>query len=233
MNTASVSTAAGIITQTQFVEYSEKWLSIAGDASGTALPACFLDAKQERIKFVSFPVDQIVSLISTVGIRQVKARFILVPDSKGGYHFSLALYASDGTVNEDDRLSAYYVADPGWTGNALGQVVGGPVPHSLAALWLTQWQEAAITPDLFVASTGATLQGYNFEADDFVTALFNSQPIDGQAIRLGLGVHEFYGPNDDVTPTQTFGLVLRLYKPGTTTSAEPFFDMAAPCPPNQ
>jgi hypothetical protein len=230
------------ISQAQFNDYSTKWIELVKPGSDTNLEPLFLDAKQNRIAFVSFPATSIVSLVSTPGVRYVKARFIAVPDGLEGHHFSIALYAADN----EQRLSGYYVADPYWAGAEqtadysapaahLGSDLGDQTPHALAAEWIKNWNnpEQAITSELFTAADGEVLQGYNFVIGDFVSPLFQDQQysFDQLAVRLILGVHKYYAANGEAT--RTAGLVVRLHNTvsGEPTSDNPIFDMPTPCPP--
>jgi hypothetical protein len=226
----NVATSPGILSPDLFNQYADQWLNAVNASGSSELAASFLDPGNERILYVSFPIQQIISLVSTVGVRTIKARFLLAPDAGGQPHFTIALFATDGE-GAGERLSAYYVADEYWSGgNATGDT-GEHIPSELAAIWLSNWQDVPdITPALFATSYGP-LQGYNFDIKDFVSLLFVAQPLKDQQFRIGLSLHEYYAANgDDSTTTQTFGLVNYLHSTSAISSS--YYDMSAPCPPN-
>lgn len=230
----NVATSPGILSPELFNQYADQWLSAVSNPDSPVLAPSFLASGAERLLFVSFPIQQIISLVSAVGVRAIKARFLLVPGPDGQPHFSVALFATDAE-GVGERLSAYYVANEYWTASTPSPELGEQVPSSLAAIWMANWKGVKkITSELFATSYGP-LQGYNFDIKDFVSLLFEAQPLTAQEFRIGLSLHEYYAANgDDNTPTQTFGLVTYLYNAGQTTApvASTFYDMSGPCPPN-
>jgi hypothetical protein len=227
MNLTTPTVSPAIISPDQFNQYTENWLTVAGNPDDPALEQSFLNG-DTRVAYVSFPIERIVWLLSAVGVRQIKARFLLVPD-ENDLHFSIALFATD---DEGTQLSAYHVADPFWSTAATPPLLGGPIPTSLADIWMANWQnlEQAVTADLFIANQAeGTLQGYNFKVQDFVK-LLSGQSFEDQAVRIDLGLHEYYPAQaSGDTSTKTFGLMLRLATPGQDSPT--YYDMATPCPP--
>lgn len=221
-----------ILTQQEFDEYSAKWLSVASEAGGSQLAEAFQNAKTERVLYLRFPVERITWLVSAVGVRKIKARFLLVTEN-GQLHFTLALFATD---DENTRLSAYYLPLPSWVDSTAPVAVGDPVPQDLATTWLANWKATSnITPALFATQWGP-LQGYNFEVKDFVSSLFAAQSFQSKEIYIGLGLHQYHTPDaTDGSLTETFGLVLQLPEAGQAAvraAADAYFDMAFPYPPN-
>lgn len=228
-------TSTGIlISQDQYNQYTANWLSVLS-GSGPALAQAFSAPGTERLQSLAFPIERIKWLVSAVGVQQIKARFLLVPDAHQQLHFTLALFATDAA---GERLSAYYLPEAYWETTASTATLGDPIPSSLAATWLANWKAVQeITPALFATSWGP-LEGYNFNVSDFVSALFSAQSLQSAKAYLGLGLHEFHAPNANAEAlTRKFGLVLQLAGPGQA-KLEPrnedlpeFFDMATPCPP--
>ncbi|WP_210521566.1 hypothetical protein [Hymenobacter terricola] len=228
---AASDTSNGIISPALFDQYTAKWLDVVSQPDGSVLAQAFLVNGKDRLLFVGFPIKQITSLVSAVGVQKIKARFLLIPGADGQPHFSLALFA---TGVDDEIVSAYYVPDQYWTGAARTPVLGEPVPGDLAAQWMANWKAAPAVTSAQFAYTQGPLQGYNFDIKDFMTPLFAAQPFGDQQVRLNLGLHEYYAANSSgAGPTQTFGLVLRVYSAGqsVSTSDDGFYDMATPCPP--
>ncbi|MFD1467124.1 hypothetical protein ACFQ48_02725 [Hymenobacter caeli] len=248
----------GLLTPDEFDRYTKQWLAAAADAK--ALAACFA-APGGKMPNVQFTLQQVVQLVSTVGGRFVKARFLVTDDHK----FSVALFVTDAA---DQQLSAYYVPlAAANAGDAAQEVVAArtaaspaqvavhatQVPHNLVREWLLNWAKAGpATPAMFTTPAGAAagpLRGYNFDLSDFMTPLYNAQPFDQQNVCLNFTLHEFYAPVSAAL-TQTFGLAMRLYNPtekgaatsniaakdttaesAATASDDPFFDIGQPSPP--
>ncbi len=226
-----------ILTPEQFEQYSAEWLRIAGDAGGPALAQCFGAPGHGRRTYASLPIQQLVWLVSTVGIVCVRARFLAIAHRGHPARFALALFATDAAGK---RLSAYYLAAaedaPAAPLLRAAQLQATQVPHDLVKTWLHHWAAApAVTPALFATSYGP-LRGYTFEVGDFLEPLFAAQPFGNQTLRISFGLHEYYPAEGPLA--QTFGLVLRLHAPRKQAeidgggSNDPFFDMSKPCPPN-
>lgn len=226
------SIAPGLLSPEEFNQYSADWRELISQPDSTTLPECFLAESGDRVQYVSFSIKRVAELVSAVGAKQVKARFVLLPVG-GQKKFSLVLYAADDTQQAEGRKSAYYLADPSWTA-AASTGLGEPVPNNLAAEWLNSWQTApGVTLALFATPDGP-LEGYNFDLKDFLTPLFIDQPYDQQQIRVWLGLHSYYSPTNLDTLTQTFGLVVRRYDPLQEVGRgddDLFFDLSTPCPP--
>ena len=250
-------TIPGIITQAQFDEYAANWLATAADPG--QLRQCFLaPGGKGPLQTARFGIQQVVQLVSAVGVQCVKARFLVRKDAAGAPRFTVALVATDGA---DKLLSAYYVAaeepaaaaQDGYSGGyaagadfvGAAPAAGQPplhatqIPHGLVKIWVENWLNAAqATPAMFATPYGGAagpLRGYTFEVSDFRNPIYNAQPIGQQEVCLGFALHEFYSPAPTAGAlTQTFGLVVRLYNPtkaDAVTSDDPFFDMGKPNPP--
>lgn len=227
-------TTTGLLSQDEFNRYAAAWLELVSQPAGASLASSFNTELGQRVLYVSFPIGRAVELVSAVGVQQIKARFVLVPDG-GQQKFSLVLFACDDSEEDQGRKSAYYLADPSWTEAAqtTPPVLGETIPNNLAAVWLEGWQGASdVMPALFATPDGP-LEGYNFALKDFVKPLFTDQPYGTQEIRLWLGLHSFYSPTNLDSLTQTFGLVVRRYDPTPTAQRgdDLFYDMSTPCPP--
>ena len=231
---ANATETSSLLSEGDYTQYAAGWKEFAG-LSGASLTQVFLGPDGKRIVALSFPLERIKWLVSAVGVRQIKARFLLIPSAEGE-RFNLVLFATDATGY---RLSAYYLPDPYFTAstNAPQGGLDEPIPLDLAADWEKNWYGAEdIKADMFISYKDAsheavTLEGYNFEIKDFVSTLFGSSPVPGQHISLALGLHEYHAPTaaSEADLTQTFGLVLQAPAGGQATSA---YDMAFPCPPN-
>jgi len=238
---------ATILSQNQFGRYAQAWVKAAG--SGKHLPEAFHQDGCERLQYASFDFQTIVWLVSTVGTRQIKAQFVLVPanqDDEGKHtpaYFSIVLYAVDAMGG---RISAYYLGDNtftpspkpttgltttdkesfelGLTGHS-AQVgsFGGPVAFDLVKKWLTNWTDQPTITRHFFSSNYGPLQGYSFELDDFMDPLFYSQKFGAtQVLHVGFALHEYHAAfpkHDEQTLTRTFGLVLRVYGSTETPDA--------------
>ncbi|MGY3089051.1 hypothetical protein ACVWYF_002091 [Hymenobacter sp. UYAg731] len=253
MNDNAVATASPtattsyILSQGDYDQYTTAWQAFAGQAGGTPLTDAFFKPDSTRVQALSFPLGRIQELVSAVGVRQIRARFVLMPGSAGS-QFNLVLFATDATGY---RLSAYCLPDQYYTTSALEAKVletkapedklDEPIPQDLTSIWEGKWQNAAeITADMFTTYTAApaheptVLEGYNFKIKDFVTMLFGAGPD----ISLGFGLHEYHSQkaNSEADWTRTFGLVLQNPAAGNDArsvgAAQLDFDMAAPSPPN-
>ena len=223
-----MSVIPSILTPEQFEQYSAEWLQIAGGPGGDALANCFAAPGHGRRTYASLPIQHLVWLVSTVGIVAVRTRFLAIAHQGHPARFALALFAADAA---GQRLSAYYLAETEEypTRDALHAT---QVPHDLVKAWLHHWTAApAITPALFATAYGP-LQGYTFDAGDFLEPLFAAQPFGDQTLRISFGLHEYYPVEGPLA--HTFGLVLRLHDPQKLAggSDDPFFDMSQPCPPH-
>jgi len=228
-----------LLSQHQFNRYTAAWSEAV--EYGDTLPDIFKRKSQpSKLVYVSFPLQSIVWLLSTVGVRHIQAAFLVKPDDTAGAdpqrpHFSLAFFATDATGG---RISAYYLGDnssvpapkpdaeaaglpsPGQLAPALegltldaDSMTSGPVPHGIAAEWLANWANPHTEPNSAMFTTNyGPLEGYIFDINDFLDPMFFSQPFAGKVLRIGFGLHEYYAlANNGSTPTQTFGLTLRIY----------------------
>ncbi|GAB3851677.1 hypothetical protein GCM10028822_18580 [Hymenobacter terrigena] len=227
-----------LLSQDDYNQYAAVWKEFAGP-SGANLTQAFLGPDGTRLMALSFPLERIKWLVSAVGVRQIRARFLLMPSTQGE-RFNLVLFATDATGYP---LSAYYLPDPYFTANNSKAVLGEPIPLDLAADWQANWHDAEqIMANMFTSYDATThepvtLEGYNFEIKDFVSALFGAESAPGQNISLALGLHEYHAPTatSEADLTKTFGLVLQAPVGGQAARglgvASRAFDMAFPCPP--
>jgi hypothetical protein len=98
-----------LINQHEFDKYSTTWLKAV---EGEALPHVF-QRNGQKLRYVSFPLQNIVWLLSTVGAQRIKAQFLVknddeCADGESREHFTMAIHATDAL---NGRISAYYLAD--------------------------------------------------------------------------------------------------------------------------
>ena len=230
--TLATAPPATIINPQQFGDYAQAWIAAAG--SGRHLADAFQKQGYQRLTFASFDFQTVVWLVSTVGTRQIKAQFVLVPEqpTEAGKptpsYFSIVLYAVDSLGG---RISAYYLGSNAFTplatahdsttdipdifaGSKEEANSGSPVAFDLAKTWLDNWTAHKITSELFTSNYGP-LQGYTFEIGDFMDPLFYSQKYGKtQELHVCFALHEYHAafpkqPSQSLT--STFGLVLRFY----------------------
>ena len=217
----------GILSPEDFNQYSSNWLAVASDPASPELAPSFM-ASDERILLVRLPIDRMVSLLSAVGVKQVKARFLLLPRSTGAPIFALALYAADA---QDKRLSAYYVTEGHATTSPAPPEATGGIPTALADTWLTNWKTVPqITTALFATSYGV-LQGYNFKVEEFLAPLMSDPSFENLELQLSFGLSEYYNATGDGELTQTFGLLSRVYSAQQPGGGSGYYDILAPTPP--
>jgi hypothetical protein len=110
----------GILNQQHFDRYAAKWLSAVTSPHHKKLRRSFqpTDQKASRSQRVTFSLEHIIYLISSVGASYVEARFLLMDaqeaengsDDAAAAHnrFTIALYATNA---QGERVSAYYVSN--------------------------------------------------------------------------------------------------------------------------
>jgi hypothetical protein len=110
----------GIINQKHFDRYAAKWLSALSSRYHEKLRRSFQATadKNSRSQRVTFSLEHIIYLISSVGASYIQARFLLMDaqqkkngsDDAASDHnrFTIALYA---TNEQGERVSAYYVSN--------------------------------------------------------------------------------------------------------------------------
>ena len=228
----------GIISQQVFDQYSSKWVEIIGNSDTTLLNQCFRTEGDATLTHVTFPALQIARLVSTVGARHVKARFLVATEMRGELlfpHFTLALFATDDL---NARLSSYYLADAYWETRLPVPANNDVVPNVLVDFWLNNWQqdtagESAVSQAMFNSPYGF-LRGYTFELDDFVSPLSRAKNLEDASLKISFGLHEFYrtGTDGQDALNYTFGLVVQYLDGMGDPLDDPSFDMSQPCPPN-
>ncbi|MFD1871470.1 hypothetical protein [Hymenobacter bucti] len=243
-----------LLTQAEFDTYAAAWAQFISRDGAGEVQRLFQPAGKLRQTHVSFDlVDSLVPLLSTVGLRRVAARFVLLPAEVAGDspRFRVVLFATDALGG---RISAYYLGAAAWvaapkTDELLSEDAAGLVSFNLAKVWLRAWAapQQQLGPRLFGTAYGP-LQGYTFELSDFMDPLFPAQqpapPAPGMvfSLRLYFSLKSYYPayPENLEQPHQTFGLVGRLFPPvgkvtddddasGTTGGSS--YDMAQPNPP--
>ncbi|MCC3158252.1 hypothetical protein LJ737_13470 [Hymenobacter sp. 15J16-1T3B] len=159
---------------------------------------------------------------------RIKVKFgLLTDDTTGQLHFAVILYAAN---TRDERISSYYTNATYWGAATPPAPPTAEVPSSLAQVWLNNWQEVTqLSADMFMTPLGA-LEGYTFEAEDFIRPLAHLQPGVESSLLVRFGLHQYYQPTPDGTDVavRTFGLVLQLSS--ATQPTEPMFDISMPCP---
>lgn len=244
-----------ILTQSEFDAVATAWTTFIQGASPAEVQALFqasapaINQYQVSASFslagTTAAPSYLVAMLSTPGIAQVMVRFVLLPPAEAGAatpaapRFRLVLYAAD---QRGARLSAYYQSDATWQTITPQQLtaIGGLVPYNLIKGWLNGWATAATTQQLrpaqFATAYGP-LQGYNFDLGDFLDPLFTAKTFTDQRLFLRFGLKTYYPayPENLATPTQTFGLVVRLYSPNEEADGAelsgPSYDMALQVPP--
>lgn len=247
----SSSAIPGILGSEQFVQGAARWLEVIESPDSTTLRQAFElppqaggPAGSTRLQALYFMVKQLVHLVSTIGTAQIKASFVVLPAAGGTPRFSVVLSASNDL---GARESSYYLAadyqlptgdadQPGPADQPAALALGA-TPGVLARTWRRLWQqEGPLTLALFASAYGY-LRGYTFAASDFVALLAGVQTDDQGSLVLHFGLHEYYRPDPvagDVL-AHTFGLVLQLrnaLKDQVGGGSDPYYDMAAPCPPS-
>lgn len=243
----------GILSSEQVEQGAARWLELLEAPDSTALGRAFESqspiagpATSPRLQALHLPLQQLVRLVSTVGLTRIKASFVALPDAGGTPRFAVVLSTSNDL---GARASSYYLAaayplpaadadQPGPADQPAALALGA-TPGVLARTWRRLWrQEGPLTPALFASGYGY-LRGYTFAASDFVAALAGVQTDDQGSLVVHFGLHEYYRPDPaagDVL-ARTFGLILQLRNAlkdqvGGDDGGDPFYDMAAPCPPS-
>lgn len=220
----SLSAISGLITPAEYQAATALWQEVISTSATTPLQQSFA-VDSNILQQVAFPISQITSLVSTVGMVQVKAKFGLF-NTGSQLRFTVILFATD--IN-DARISSYYISTE--SGIILDDTLpNGLTPNFLAQTWIDNWDGlGSVTPDLFVTSYGP-LQGYTFQADDFIRPFFDLKDPDGMHLYVRFGLHQYYRPGTNAdTQARTFGLVLQLQSQDELV--DPFFDLSMPCPP--
>ncbi|MVN78095.1 hypothetical protein GO988_17330 [Hymenobacter sp. HMF4947] len=106
---------AGIIHQKHFDRYAAQWLSALTSPHHKILRRSFqpTNDKKSRTLLVTFPLEHIIFLVSTVGASYIEARFLLMNSeeenaSSKRARFTVALFATNA---QGTRVSAYYVSN--------------------------------------------------------------------------------------------------------------------------
>ncbi len=218
IKTPEPSPSAVTISPQQFNAYAQAWTEAV--SSGKHLAEAFQKPGCNRLTFSSFDFQTVVWLVSTVGARQIRAQFVIVPeqplayDKPGPAYFSIVLYAVDSLGG---RISAYYLGSSSCAkgGNGLTSgakkpdivdatgtaaeiapaddpSLGSPVAFDLAKIWLTNWvNQNPISSALFGSNYGP-LQGYAFDIGDFMDPLFYSQKFGKtQELHVCFALHEY------------------------------------------
>ena len=241
---------AGVLSPTDYQAAADLWMTTRA-AGGPNLTNCLLVPNTTtRLPAVYFPVMQIVELVSAVGVKNIRARFVVLRDDKQQLRFSVALYAAaaDGTV-----LSSYYLANRYWSKTdappspraasalvrpaGLGRSVSkNVIPKALASYWVDNWTSSryATKPDLFT-SAGQPMQGYNFSVSDFLDPLRGLNDFNNQLLAMNFCLHTFLGFNGKVdAPVASLGLLLQTTNSSPKDEAgaeDELYDMAHPNPP--
>lgn len=232
-----------ILTQAEFEHRAASWADLLQRASLAELQHLFEPDGQPRQTYVSFDLaTTITSLLSTVGIAGVSLRFVLHHphhhhEPAGGHkhpRFGIVLYATDAL---NGRISTYYLNDPEPTpaaaptedktfeGNGPDAETGtysavetgaaGQIPFNLVKKWIDNWKNAPQLSAAMFQTYYGPLQGYDFKLSDFIDPLFQAKTFAQNTLRVIFDLKTYYPayPERQAQPTQTFGLVLRLYPP--------------------
>ena len=216
----------GVLTPADFKAGADLWMTTRA-AGGPNLTNCLLKpGTTTRLAGVSFPVMQIVELVSAVGVLGIRARFVVLLD-KQQPRFSVALYAAGAN---DTVLSSYYLAERYWLPGASPLPTSVPqrsklsrdvpkhvLPVSLAAYWLANWNDVPNrypTSAALFTSAGQAMHGYNFALSDLMDPLRGLNEYKDQVLVMSFGLHTFLNFNGKVdAPMATFGLMLQIANP--------------------
>jgi hypothetical protein len=201
---------------------------------------------EQRLLKVYFDCEAIHHMLSSVGVKTIKAQFAIVDDySLNGLPtstFSLILYGVDTLGN---RCSAYHIGQPQYDyGYTVKEGTQGDlsqsISDSLAQRWLKNWEQTEISPVLFDTTYGY-LNGYNYSMADFMNSLYppgTNKENNGVFVLLAAHDHISYTPGTDHAVVMTFGLVLagiktsKTHKNTTSDDIDTFYDLSLPSPPN-
>ena len=186
-------------------------------------PNTFIDPTThpvEKLQYVTFSVADMVSLVSTVGVRYIRAQFVLLPAEEGVVRFTVVLCSLD---SQRGRISAYYAGSKGAMTPAemphasTNPGPNGELPIDLVHTWLQDWQTLTdVSPEMFGTNYGP-LQGYIFNLEDFVDPLFPGHLTTGYELRVYLGLHSYnISVANKTQPDTTVGLIISV-QPITTT----------------
>jgi hypothetical protein len=239
---------AGVLNPAEFQAGTDLWDATCR-AGGPSLTDCLLHPDSTtRLTGVTFPVMQVVELVSAVGVLGIRARFVVLPDDKQQPRFSVALFAVGAN---DVVLSSYYLAERYWQSEEAPRSSIPPqrsrlardvpkhaLPVVLAGYWLANWNEVPnrypTSPALFT-SAGQPMHGYNFALSDFMDPLRGLNEYKDQVLAMNFGLHTFLNFNGKVdAPVATFGVMLQIANPSPRDEAgagNEVFDVAIPCPP--
>lgn len=225
------------IDQHQYDQYTADWARLIHNRDNDELRQAFEAPNGARLNFLNFSLDQIVALVTTPGVRSIKARFLLMPDAAGASRFSLALFADDTPAKDDShRLSPYYIPTPAVATTAQTvEPAPGPntqIPRSEAVDWLTAWATTQdFTTDIFTTDYGP-LQGGNFEVSTLQDPLAAAPLYADKSLFLNLGLKP--------DPEPTAALVVYIAPLGSRVqgsvvglpAGEVYYDKNDLCPPN-
>jgi len=229
-----------IISQKEFDLYQAQWLDLADTTSPAEFYQYFCGTNGQQVPFVSWPVRNIVELVSAPGAKYIKAKFLLKPNSDGELRFTIVLFAADSL---DKRVSSYYlaadysdiVAPPVAVLN--GKPKQGPSSHNevanvLVNHWLQSWATNEASPTMFNTKYGV-LHGYTFNVNDFLSPLFQISTFGEEEVRLHLALHTYHHTTEagEDTLAQTLSLAVQLWSPTGFGWDDLIYDLSAPCPP--
>lgn len=264
-----VAGTARIISELEFNNYTQQWLIKinqltaglkAAEKTDTAdFKAFFLkkdddirqdhDVPEQRLLKVYFDCEAVHHIISSVGIKTIKARFAIVDDYLlNGIvtpTFTIILYGVDTLGN---RCSAYSIGQPQYDYNYVVEKnapgdISQSISDNLAQRWLKNWKQAEIDTTLFDTNYGY-LNGYNYLMADFMNSLYPPGTTrENNGVFVLLAAHDYisYTPGSEHAEVMTFGLVLagvnmpksRQNSPGDFEGAvDIFYDLSLPSPPN-
>jgi hypothetical protein len=205
------------------------------------------------IKKIYFNDYTVQNLLSSVGIKNIQARFVII-DKYKDYEiktptFTIILYATD---SEGKVCSAYHVGLPEHHyGFSLAEPkrdtdIRDSISDKLARRWIDRWdeitQQQAFPDELFETNYGL-LNGYNYVMADFMDALYPPNTnIKNYNIVILLAAHDhiphYWDDGNPPAEVSTFGLVVAGvdFLHTGIFSGDPvnsYYDLSLPCPPNQ
>ena len=244
----TVNANPAIITESQFYRYTTSWMEALEGPNDGLLQSCFTlsdsaDTPNKWLGRFYFKADDIISVLSTVGLHTIMIQFGIKTDH------SLFTPILVGYNRGGLQVTPYYVGQKEGS-LVLGQMqtpdlmtdyTSDQVPDVLANTWIAQWVEVAtIDKSLFHTPLGY-LRGYTFLMQDFLDALSLLKSDKDTFVVVYLALHQYLG--SDGQQNSTFGLVIGAQNNAThlpdsdsrantiSRQRQVYYDLSAPCPP--
>jgi hypothetical protein len=243
----TANTNPAIITESKFNHYTTSWMQALEnpDLTGPPLQSYFrIGSNATPIGQFSFKADDMINVLSTVGLHTIKIQFGITPAAIRPALFTPILVGYD---RSGLQVTPYYVGDipeadliSGPTPSVITDYSSDQVPYVLVNKWIGDWSTVTtIDNSLFYTSFGY-LRGYTFLMQDFLDDLSLLTTNDGTFVVVYLALHKYYG--SDNLMKSTFGLVISAQSSApplpagqlgayTVARRQVYYDLSAPCPP--